>query len=404
MQEIDIKEREIDQLDAQVFAEMSILAKEIKPASEPPTHPAPPTVVDLGQHLHFVRRQGGSGCFAYALLAAWDIMNEIACPYTPNLAIAPWMFFHRRRDIWEKLGGVVTRDGRFVPLKTGPEFGFFQVFGNPTEGTEMAGYSTNPWCGLTNLNVGPSTLKKHPAIGWTTEGINESHEYRLSGWPQPLAKVNSEALVTQLAAGRPMRIEIPSQNHYVALVGYNYAAKTFTFVDSAGDRRHTGGFGTYSFAQIDHPQNPLIGKAEVINIMPPRPVPAARIRFSHTDRMNVGLWLSVEGSPIPKRQIWPPPQLHDDGDESRHQSRWFPWDDNSNNLHYTVRLPSELMWPPSKGQRLILDLHDSAVITNTGGQLDEFTAAFGGDVIKCKALDQGPAQFAALSHQQFFIG
>jgi hypothetical protein len=402
MNETHIVEREMDPLDALVLADYDTLADEIAPASLPMPHRAPPAKVDLGQYLHYIRKQGGAGCFAYALLAVWDIMNEMACPYTPNLAVAPWMFFHRRRDIWEKLGGVVTRDGRFISWKTGPEFGFFQVFGNPTEGTEMAGYSANPWCGLTNLDIGPFTLKKQPAIGWTVEGINESHEYRLAGWPQPLPKVNSEALMLQLAAGRPMRVQIPG--HFVVLVGYDYFAKTFTFVDSAGDQRHNGGFGTYSFAQIDDPQNPIISKAEVINIVPPRPVPAARIWFTHTNRMNVALWLSIEGSPIPKRQIWPPPQFHDDCVESRVQGRWFPWDDSSNNLHYTVRLPSEMMWPPGKGERLVLDLHDSAAVTNTGGHLVEFTAAFGGHVMKCDTLAGGPVQFEPHTHQRFFIG
>jgi hypothetical protein len=182
------------------------------------------------------------------------------------------------------------------------------------------------------------------------------------------------------------------------------AAQTFTYVDSSGDNQHNNGFGTYSFGQVDDPKKPLFDAALIFKIRKPLPVPAVRISFTHTNRMNVSVWLSVEGSPMPKRQIWPPPQYHDDAAESYHTGRWFPWDDNSRNLSFTVRAPTELMWPPGPDSRLILDLYDAAPVTETGGALVEFAAAFGGHVMTCAALAGGPAPFNPYTHQRFFIG
>lgn len=399
----------LDPLDAAAFEQLDGVTSQIPPVEVTVPHRALPAKVDLGRHLHYIRRQGGSGCFAFALLAVWDIMNEMACPYSPNLAVAPWMFLHRRRDIWQqdqgwasKTGGVVTRDGRFIPFAVGPEYGLFQEYGNPTEGTELPGYTAQPWCGLTSVDIGSTTVEKITAIGWTVEGVNEADQYRLADWPKPLAKVTSAALIEQLAAGRPLRATIPS--HYVAIVGYDMATRRFTYVDSKGDRGHSGGFGTYTFAQIDSVHNPIVSKAEIISIVPPRPVPAVRVKFSHTNRMNVALWLSVEGSPLPRRQIWPPPQFHDDLQDSRHSGRWNSWDENSDNLHFTVRAPTELMWPPDQGNRLVLDLFDCGAHTTTGGQLEEYTAAFGGHVMTCNALQSGPVRFDAFTHHTFRIG
>lgn len=409
MNENQVINRVMDPMDARAFREAQAISVDLPVAMSPVAHKILPSKVDLGKHLRYIRCQspsgaGGSGCFAFATLAVWDIMNEMACPYTPNLAIAPWMFFHRRRDAWEhaEAPGIVTRDGRFISFGTGPEYGFFQVFGNPTEGTEMTGYPAMPWCGHSDVDSGIQTFKERPNIGWTVEGMNEAHNYRLDGLPSKLPKINSRSLMEQLAAGYPIRVS--TGGHILAIVGYDVAAQTFTFVDSYGDRKHNNGFGTYRFAEIDNSKNPLISGALVFKIHKPLPVPAARISFTHSDRMNVALWLSVEDSPIPKRQIWPPPLYHDDGAESISSGRWFPWDDNSRNLTFTVRAPSELMWPPGTGSRLVLDLYDTAAISSTGGNLVEFTAAFGGHVITCAALAGGPIAFNPYTHQRFFIG
>jgi hypothetical protein len=115
-------------------------------------------------------------------------------------------------------------------------------------------------------------------------------------------------------------------------------------------------------------------------------VPAARIAFKHNDRANVNLWLGVEDSPHRRNKIWPP-----------------GWNDNSCNLRFTVRLPSEFIWPPSKDNRLVLDLYDAATYSKTGGKLEEFTAAFGGHVFKCSQLSSGLISFKAREHLRLTI-
>jgi hypothetical protein len=195
-----------------------------------------------------------------------------------------------------------------------------------------------------------------------------------------------------LAAGHPIRAGIP--RHLVAIVGYDAANKTFKYVNSVGDRWGANGFATYTFDQIDNKNK--VHSADIIKIVPPKPVPAARISFTHSNRMNVNLWLSVEDSPIPKRKIWPHLQPRRD----KHHSEW---DDNSRNLSYTVRLPSELIWPPSPGSRLVLDLYDSGVFSDTGGTLTEFTSAFGGHVLNCSELSKGPTKFNVREHRRFHI-
>jgi hypothetical protein len=86
---------------------------------------------------------------------------------------------------------------------------------------------------------------------WTTEGLDEAGNFRLQGPLQqvPPDKLNSASFVALLANGHPIRIEIPG--HVIAIVGYDAAAQTFTFVDTLGDRGHVDGFGTYPFASID---------------------------------------------------------------------------------------------------------------------------------------------------------
>lgn len=335
--------------------------------------PAPlealPVQVDLSKYLHYVRKQGGAGCWGYSMLAVWDIMNEMVCPYSPNLSMNLWLMLHHRRDLWEKQGGINSPDGRFHKM-TNPEYGFFQSFGIPTEGAEL----TNPtlrWTG-----------------SWTREGTNEAHNYRLKSLPKKIT-VSSSEFMKWLAAGHPIRVVIPG--HFVAIVGYDaHASKqTFKYVNSAGDRWGVDGFGTFTFQQVDN-KNP-VKSAEIIHIIPPKPVPAARIRFTTPKaggrRMNVNLWLSVADSPLSKRKIWPA----------------WEWGDDSRNLHYTVRLPSEFIWPPSRTNHLVLDLYDSDAFSDTGGTLEEFTAAFGGHIVKCSELSKGPVSFKAREHRRFHI-
>jgi hypothetical protein len=352
--------------DSVVFEELDRIAKTTE-AIPAPAIKAPPNKVDLSEYLHYIRYQGGDGCWGYSLLAVWDIMNEMVCPYSPSLSLNLGLFIHRRRDLWEKQGGINSPDGRFHSKDKG--YNWFELsFGCTTEGTEL----TNPsirWTGW-----------------WTYEGVNEADNYRLEKDIRKIT-VSSSEFVNWLAAGHPIRAGIPG--HLVAIVGYDYSKKTFKYVNSAGDRWGANGFSTFTFKQVDN-KNPVTS-ADIINIIPPRPVPAARIKVTTPKdggrRMNINLWLSVEDSSLPKRKIWPV----------------WEWADSSQNLHYTVRLPSEFIWPPSKNNRLVLDLYDSGAFSDTGGTVEEFTAAFGGHIVKCSELSKGPVSFKVREHKRLYI-
>lgn len=364
-------------LDAEVIADLTKLRRLAPVIEIPPPLELPPPSVDLSNHLRFIRMQGGNGCWGYSMLAVWDIMNDMACPYSPNLSMRIWMMLHRRRELWQNQGGLFTPDGRFHKFSN-PEWGFFQSFGNTTEGTEP-------------------TLYNYPSLwpdgGWTTEGINEAENYRLASEPKQI-EISSQSFIQQLVSGHPIRLNISwpyhSQRigHFIAIVGYDQNTKTLRYVNSCGDKWGDGGFGTYTFAEIDAKKSgdTTFDGAEIIEIYPPKPVPAARIHFTHSNRANVHLSLSVEGSPNQPREFWP-----------------HGWNDNSSNLDLTVRLPAEFVWPPDQDNRLILDLYDSGEYTNTGGDLVEFTAAFGDHIVKCSELVAGPIAFKPREHRRFLI-
>jgi len=352
--------------DRMVLDELQRTAATMATIAAPTPISVMPVEVDLSKYLHFIRCQGGEGCWGYSLLAVWDIMNEMACPYSPNLSLNLGLFLHRRRDLWEKQGGINSPDGHFHKV-SGLKW-LEQSFGCTTEGTELTHPSTR-WTG-----------------SWTGEGVNEAGNYRLASDIKKVA-VSSTEFTKWLANGNPIQLE--DGGHVIAIVGYNVAKKNFKFVNSYGDRYGDNGYSSYTFSQIDNKQGIWgnLGNAYMIDIIPPRPVPATRIGFCQTNRMNVNLWLSVEDSPLPKRKIWP---TND-------------WPDNSQNLHYTVRLPSEFIWPPSKDNRLVLDLYDTGAFSESGGELVEFTAAFGGHVMKCSALLNGPVNFQARQLLRFYI-
>lgn len=344
------------------------------------SHRALPAVVDYRPNLRYVRWQGGDGCWGYSLLSVWDIINDRTCPYSPNLSLNLGLFIHRRRDLWENppgsgIGVITSLDGRHHEIDINAGSGINNRLGCTTEGNEI----TNPtgrWIG-----------------SWTPEGLNEAGNYRLRSAIQKVkaSEFSSKNFMALLANGRPIQVEIA--RHVVAIIGYDAGAKIFTFVDSAGDRAHVDGFGSYPFTSIDAGEHAGLkfGRAYVIDPIPPRPVPASRIRVvtpkAGGRRLNLNLWLSVEGSASPKRRIWPPPSSSDP----------------SRILHYTVRLPSELIWPPRAGQRLILDVYDSAEFSETGGELEEFTAAFGKHVMPCPQLAGGPVPFGPRQHKRFTI-
>lgn len=448
--------RDIIVPDSVAIDELRRVVETIEPISAPVPHKAPPVEVDLSKYLRYIRWQGGDGCWGYSLLSVWDIMNEVACPNSPNLSLNLGLFLHRRRDLWERQGGIYSPDERFhkkgnclfnistdfenelnksqiskklkdtfaaqgFPLPNNPklkkpidckwqgrhycewavydekwQYIFYirkedkklnvckpliqwsgMSFGCTTEGTELTNPTTR-WTG-----------------NWAFEGTNEAYNYRLADDVKKIT-VSSSEFLKWLAGDKPIQLEIYGKDwgHFVAVVGYDSVKKTFKYVNSAGDRWEKDGFGIFTFNDIDNGKTNwcTIGNAYVIDIIPPRSIPAARIRVTTPKdggrRMNVNLWLSVEDSPLSKRKIWPP---CDSGDDSR-------------NLHYTVRLPSSFIWPPSPSNRLVLDLYDSGAFSERGGTLEEFAAAFGGHVVKCTELSKkGPVSFKARQLLRFYI-
>ncbi len=358
--------------------------KDFKPQLFPTGEKELPSKVDLSKYLHFIRKQGGLGCWGYSFLAIWDIMNEMVCPYSPNLSFRLWKTIFYKHHVWEVYDDIYSPDGRYhdvkcLDLKNDEEKRcgslnkgnppFFTSFGCTTEGTDPS------------LHDYPA---RYQDLGWSTEGVNEAHNYRLEGDRIKIA-VDSETFIDRLAQSHP--IQISGGDHVVAVVGYDKNAKTFKILDSGGDKLGNGGYHTITFDQVDKKEKlwflgDYISHAYILpkweKIPPPKPVPAARIQIKHNDeRGNIQLWIGIEDSPLPKNKIWS-----------------HGWKDNSRSLHYTVRLPSEFIWPPSEDNRIILELYDSAIYSkNSGGEIIEFTAAFGGHVIKCEKLALGSIKF-----------
>jgi hypothetical protein len=287
-----------------------------------------------------------------------------------------WLMLHRRRDIWVKnqadqSGTYETPDGRFHNLTNGPEFGFFQSFGNSTEGTEPT-VPLERWTG-----------------NHTEEGCNEAYNYRLADLPKTIP-ISSQKFREELDKKNPIRLS--AGVHVVALVGYDEIQKNFTYVDSANYADRTG-YGTLTFADIDNKKAGPIGEitsAETWTIKPPKPVPTALIWIKHNvSRMNLTLWLSAEGSPHPAKKIWPA----------------MEWpEENRLELNFKVRLPSELIWPPSISNRVVLDLYDSGITKGgDGGSVVEFKAAFGAHIIDCNDLNNGPITFKSGEHKRLYL-
>jgi hypothetical protein len=114
------RDRELDRI---AFARLAEVHRTMAPL-DVPAPASTPSQVDLSGHVRLIRDQnGGPGCFGYSMLAMWDIMNDLACPYSPNLSMRLWLLMHHRRELWEPQGGIFTPDGRFHPMKVGPEFG-----------------------------------------------------------------------------------------------------------------------------------------------------------------------------------------------------------------------------------------------------------------------------------------
>jgi hypothetical protein len=212
--------------------------------------------------------------------------------------------------------------------------------------------------------------------------VNEANNYRLKSEPQGI-EISAQSFVNSLADGKPIRLGYDA--HFIAVIGYDKGKQEFKYVNSWGEKWNNGGLGTLTFAEIDNRQidNPWLDKhtissAEVVDIHPPKPVPVARIHIKHTDRSNVHLWIGAEDSPHPRSQIWP-----------------HGWNDRCANLHFTVRLPSEFIWPPSATNRVVLELYDAGTYSQSGGELVEFTAAFG---LHTFGASQLPTKFKTGDH------
>jgi hypothetical protein len=299
------------------------------------------------------------------------------------MSMNAWLMLHRRRDLWEKPGSqnsgglypYQSPDGHFHYLKTGPEFGFFQSYGNATEGTEPT-VPIERWTGAL-----------------TQEGCNEAHNYRLKGLPTKIP-VSSQSFRDQLDEQHPIRMDVGQGDwgHVVAIVAYDDVQKTFTFVDSANIANRSG-YGTLTFGDVDK-QRFVIGNitgAEIWEVIPPRPVSAAIIRINHkTGRMNLNLWLSVEGSPHPKRKIWP---------------AWEWAEEDRFELNVRVLVPTEFIWPPSPSNRVVLDVHNSGAIGGAGqAEVGEFAAAYGAHVVACnEVLNRGPIVLKPGEHRCFYV-
>lgn len=349
--------------------------------------------VDLSEYITYHRVQGGPGCWGYATLACWDVLNEIAAPNAPNLSMNLWLRLHALGDQWRASGVVAVPDGRFLSMRKadgtpvpGPEWGdppFFNTFGSTTEGTE------------------PHVADLRLIGGFTREGTNEARNYRLAREPAPVA-VSTASFKAELNRKHPIRVETSpaaGQGHVQAILGYDDATQRFKVLDSAGDQAY-GADGAYhflAFADADAQQMPGWGRisaAYTIQIVPPRPVPVAEVWIEHdSTRANVDLWLSAGGSPQPKRKIWP---AHQTGE---------PLPDPSRTLHYKVPLPREIVWPPSPQGRAVLDLYDSNRIASGpgGGRVRAFRAAFGLHVVDSAALAGGPVAFKAHDHVRLTI-
>lgn len=255
--------------------------------------------------------------------------------------------------------------------------------------------------GITTEGTEPHVADLRLIGDFTHEGTNEARNYRLAGEPTSVG-ISTASFRAELDQHHPIRVETtPSvgQGHVQAILGYEDATQRFKVLDSSGDRAY-GADGAYhylAFADADAKRMPGWGPitaAFTIQVVPPKPVPVAEVWIEHdASRANVDLWLSAEGSPQPKRKIWP---AHETGE---------PLPDPSGTLRYKVPLPREIVWPPSPAGRAVLDLYDSnrTALGPGGGRVRAFRAAFGSHVVDSAALVGGPIAFSAHDHVRVTI-
>lgn len=301
-----------------------------------------PSKVDYSYLITFVRDQGGYGCGMYSQTACWDIMNEMMCPYSPNISV--------NRQLW---AWAFILHFKIVSDPNGKQYSkmedYIKGFGCPTEGSE-----------LTNSD----------AVQWPVEEGNlEAPLYRLDTITP--VSVDVQEFKKWLVKG-PLRVAVWG-NHFVAFVGYDEVTKKFKYINSWGDQWGENGFGYMDYSAL----NKEVQGAEFYTFIPPKSVPAVRIRLTQEEgRQNVHMWLGIEGTP-PAKKIWPSGQRQD----------------INRKLEYTVMIPRGFIWPPGPTNRLYLEILDTGGYYETGGKIEEFTAAFGGQIIKCSQLSTGANNF-----------
>ncbi len=311
--------------------------------------------VDYSPFIPYIREQGGYSCGMQAGAACWDILNEKATSFSPNVSANRMIWLWKIIDIDKQ--PLIAQDCKIYNSVTDYEM----ALGVPTEGSE-----------LTNTD----------AVQWPTEDGNiESPNFRLAGPPIALP-VEVNEIKKALNQG-PVRVStwrdvcnggtaVGGADHFVALVGYDDSTRRFKFVNSWGDQWNEGGFGYFGYDSL----NKEVEGAEQYHVVTPKSLAVAHISFTHSCRQDVFLWLGIEGYPSAKR-IWPTGQLQD----------------VSHNLSFTVTLPRGFVWPPGPDNRLYLDIYDCGRHYESGGQLQAFWAAFCYQVVPSAQLENGPVNF-----------
>jgi hypothetical protein len=323
-----------------------------------------PKAIDYSQYIHFVREQGAWGCFAYSLAACMDILNEMKCPYSPNISV--------NRQLWgfnfQIRGEKVPWYGE-EPTKTFEEY--ITKYGCPTEGTELTDSDGLKW----------------PMV----EGDAECPNFKLAG-PSTSIKVDLTEIKNALAAKGPLRIGA-WDCHFVALVGYDDVKQRLKFINSGGDQWGENGFGYIDYAKLSQE----VQTVEFFDAIPPSPIPTARIAFTSEYRQDLYLWIGIDGKTSEKR-IWPSGQRQD----------------KSKNLEITVTLPVNLSWPEEKKppvgewqwpttKGLYLDIFHSGAHSESSGKLVDFTVSFQDQLFKCKQLGQPAANLSPHQAKRFMI-
>ena len=320
-----------------------------------------PKKIDYTPQIPFIRHQGAWGCHQFAQAACWDIMNELACSYSPNLSV--------NRLLWAFIQQVIHKQP--IPGPDGKTYETIEQYminvGCPTEGTEMTD---------TDGVRSPTALGDLEASNFRAKGTDGACAPQVAIGEAVSVDVNT--LRSHLVK-HPLRAVVFNETHFAALIGYDDTLQRFKFINSVGDgpldpfiNDDDRGFFYVQYSNLANE----VQAADYREFLPPQPMPVARISFKSAFRQDVYLWLANESTTWSKR-IWPNGQRQD----------------NSRNLTITVTLPSSFAWPPSKNFPLNLEVFSTTSHINAGGDIVEFTAANGGDVMPCKQVENGPVHF-----------